>query len=468
MILGIACCCLVIIGLAVGLGVGLSGDDDPAPTAAPTTRAPTPAPTILSLPTAAPVVTESPTVETPPGEILLTSSADTTIYLSGPQQGQTHGDAPTMLVRASASEPSAYALVQFDLDLEMYPWFQPGEDPPADSDATLCLKQNVGEDSATTPNRELKACALLNPGENIEDLTGDTPYTIDDCVNDEVVTFPLTATQREVCIDATTLVYQSAAVPVRRLRKLQSTVPYLFMILNEIEDTFPGSEFFTSSADNATLYPTLTLFQPYNGTDMPLSEAPSASFQPSESSSPSLAPSISIQPSSSYLPSQTPSLSLAPSLSAVPSGLPSGETGDVPAANPPCSACGEGQTVSVDNLDAEVALPGTDGPITCFEISTLCATGGCNAQACTAIPAAISETCGCAAANPPCSFCGEGSEVTIPEGSVEIPPGVLPGLPETLSCVVGETLCASGGCTPDICAATPAFVAATCGCAPVA
>ena len=457
---------MIIIGLAVGLGVGLSGDDPaPAPTTPPNTRAPTPAPTILSLPTAAPVLTESPTVETAPGEILLTSNADTTIYLSGPQQGQTHGDAATMLVRASASEPSAYALVQFDLDLEMYPWFQPGEMAPADSDATLCLKQNVGEDAATTPERELKACALLKPGVNIEELTGETPYTIDDCVNDEVVTFPLTATQREVCINATSLVFQSTTVPVRRLRKLQSTVPYLFMILNEIEDTFPGSEFFTSGAENATLYPALTLYQPYNGTDMPLSGAPSVSVQPSASSSPSLAPSISIQPSASFSPSQAPSLSLAPSLSVVPSGLPSGETGGV---NPVCSACGEGQVVSLENLATEVTLPTTNEPISCFDITTLCATGGCDALACSAIPAVISEPCGCAPANSPCSFCGDGNEVTNPEGSVEIPAGALPGLPATLRCDLGETLCATGGCTPEVCTAAPQFVSQPCGCAPVA
>mmetsp|Transcript_27051 Transcript_27051/g.64629 ORF Transcript_27051/g.64629 Transcript_27051/m.64629 type:complete len:601 (+) Transcript_27051:647-2449(+) len=465
LILGVACCCLVIIGLAVGLGVGLSGDDDPAPTAAPTIRAPTGAPTIVPLPTPAPIdPTESPTIETAPGEIALTSSGDTTIYLEGPQQGQTHGDVATMLVRASDSEPNSYALVQFDVDLAMYPWFQPGGMAPEGSESTMCLKQNVGEDAATTPDRELKACLLFEPGVNIEELTGENPYTIDDCVNEEVVTFSLTATQREICIDAASLVFQSLTVPVRRLRKLQSTVPYLFMILNEIEDAFPGSEFFTSSAENATLYPTLTLFQPYNGTDMPLSEAPSASVQPSVSSSPSLAPSISIQPSVSYVPSQPPSLSLAPSLSSVPSGLPSGDASGL---NPVCSACGEGQTVSLENLDAEVTLPGSDTPTTCFEVSTLCATGGCDADACTAIPAAISEACGCAAANPPCSFCGEGEEVTDPDGEVTIPQGVLPGLPATLSCALGETLCASGGCTPEVCAATPAFVSQDCGCAPV-
>jgi type II secretory pathway pseudopilin PulG len=299
---------------------------------------------------------------------------------------------------------------------------------------------------------------IEDQGANIEELTGEVPYSLDDCVNGIVNEFTVVATEEEVCFDTSGLVFQPTTLSVRRRQQLQSTQFYLFMILNEIEDAFRGNSFYTSNSANSTLHPSLTLLGSDIDTDEPdgnVTEAPSSSIQPSSSSSPTFAPSVSVQPSLTYAPSQMSSVS------GMPSGLNAGGS------NAPCSICGEGQVVSLANLESVVTIPGLESTLSCFEAQTFCSTGGCDVATCEALPDAATEACGCVAANPPCSFCGEGQEVTDESGIVEIPQGVLPGLPAVLPCAVGETLCASGACTPDICMATPAFVTQPCACAPV-
>jgi type II secretory pathway pseudopilin PulG len=363
-----------------------------------------------------------------------------------------------MLVQTSANFANTYSLVQFEIDLEMVPWFVPGEMVVAGAESTMCLYQEVNDDSSAIPQRTLSICVLEDSGANIEELTGEVPYSLDDCVNGVVNEFTVAATEPEVCFDTTSLVFLPTTLPVRRRRQLQNTQNYLFMILNEIEDAFRGNSFFTSNSANSTLHPSLALLEPTAGTDEPdgnVTEAPSASV------SPSFAPSVSIQPSLSSAPSEMPSVSVAPSVSASPSSL------LLVGTSAPCSICGEGQIISLANLESLVTLPGSQISQSCFEAQTFCSTGNCDATTCEAFPNAASEACGCVAANLPCSFCGEGQEVTDTTAVVEIPQGVLPGLPAELPCLLGETLCASGACTPDICMATPTFVSQPCACAPV-
>jgi hypothetical protein len=501
-----ACCCLVVIGLAVGLGVGLGlKDDDPAPAPVPT-RPPTSPPTIINVTfpptTDVPVDTPAPTMMVapgPPNVAVVTTSRDTTIYTNGIQQLDTHGDQTTMLVQRGPEGdgtdlPSAYALVQFDISLEEYPWFEGGEMAGETSNATMCLYHvvdenvNPSDENVTIDERTYSVCLLPPTVVDIEQLTGETtPYKIPDtCVGreDGVTTFTLSPSDTQVCFDATNLIFQDIAVAARGRRQLQDVVSYLIMIDNLVEDdTNPGDMFYTRLAENSTLYPSLTIEAPSNNTnstnntDVPVTP-PSVSVQPSMSISPSWAPSESAQPSISSAPTFVPTITSSPTLTNSPtvtyspsiSYSPNGQSAPVlTPVNQPCNICGVGQTIATFDgqvtLPAGLVIPGNNGTLSCLEAEILCFTGNCDAEVCAAFPAEATEACGCAAANPSCNFCGVGQEVTMPDAVVDIPADILPGLPESLSCGLGENLCNIGACSPDICMLAPEFVGTTCGCA---
>ncbi|KAL3939817.1 MAG: hypothetical protein SGARI_001231 [Bacillariaceae sp.] len=355
------CCCIFLIAIAVGLGVGLSkkNDDDsvPTPAPAPTTPAPTPvpAPTAppvrvpVSLPPRSPLPTIVPTSPPPFEPVIVESSADTTIYRDGFDAGGPQGSEETMLVQSgvpgNVDLPSAFSLVQFDLDSAI----------PSDFNTFLCLGHVQGDDIDEESSVTYRACSLPPTDVDIESLTGsDAPYTIpDDCVS-EVALFEVTPQDDVICINvASTLGSQRVRLRGRQ-RQLQSSTSYLFMLDSPPGSQQPGDRFYTRNSAETLRRPTLEV-----GTDFPETDIPTTNL-------------------TSTLPP---------------------DTGDFP----PCGVCAEGEEVTLPDaslpVPPELLPPGIEpAQATCSFVNQFCEDGGCSEEICTTIEqaaAAIGPICGC-------------------------------------------------------------------------
>jgi len=231
------CCCIIsipLLAIIIGLAVGLSGDNDNIE-ATPSdfenilddlgdvdfpsiTFQPTRAPTLPPLKPDSPFEPDSPLEPI----VTLLSDADTTIYRDGLLQSSAYGDEMTMLVQnGPPGDPeiaSAYSLVQFDgiqgidsdtMSIDAY------LSSIDDLTVELCLTRAVSDDDSGTnidgTNTVIYSTCLLPSTDtaiDIETLTGDTApeYTIpESCVNDEVTTFEVGPSTKNLCIDVTSL-----------------------------------------------------------------------------------------------------------------------------------------------------------------------------------------------------------------------------------------------------------------------
>ena len=363
------CCCIFLIAIAVGLGVGLSKKNDDDPASVPTTLPPTPVPVPtappvrmpVSLPPRSPLPTDAPTLagSPPPFEpVIVESSADTTIYRDGFDAGGPQGSEETMLVQSgvpgNADLPSAFSLVQFDLDSAI----------PTDVDSFLCLGHVQGDDIVDEESSvTYRACSLPPTDVDIESLTGsDVSYTIpEDCVS-EVVLFDVTPQDDVVCFNvAPTLVTQRVRLRGRQ-RQLQSSTSYLFMLDSPPGSEQPGDRFYTRNSADTSLRPTLEV-----GTEIPKTDVPTTNL-------------TQTLPPDTLPPSNT-------------------TAGDFP----PCGVCAEEQEVTLPDaslpVPPELLPPGIEPEqATCGFVDQFCMNGGCSPDICTTIEqatAAISPLCGC-------------------------------------------------------------------------
>ena len=112
---------------------------------------------------------------------------------------------------------------------------------------------------ASDQEQDYTTC-LLSPDSatNIADLSGSTApaYTIpDDCLNGQVVTFPVVPGVNEVCVDIGPLLTETSNL--RRRRRMQEA-EYVLMI-DALEESDQRGTSFYSSADTEGRAPSLTI-----------------------------------------------------------------------------------------------------------------------------------------------------------------------------------------------------------------
>jgi len=270
-------CCLVLIIVAIGLGVGLSlkdDTDDPAVTAAQvntirpmTPSAPTNPP--VRLPISFSDDDDDSTLALVDLEVIVPSTAETTIYRDGSFQDSTNGEENTILVQnGSPGDPeiaAAYSLVELSIDANEIKNIK-------DASAEFCL-EHVPNDEPSDRILTYSVCLLIptTDGEDsIETMTGATAnYEMpNDCVDKKVVDFDVKPTDTTICMDVTSLIFGSASTSVRTLRgdglnndqiirrSLQEKLSAIMMIDNLVQSDEPGDRFYTNNKGTKSL-PTL-------------------------------------------------------------------------------------------------------------------------------------------------------------------------------------------------------------------
>lgn len=251
--IGLGICCVVILALSIGLGVGLTRNKDdepedgvPAPASVPTFApgmAPTNAPVRLSvkLPNYGSFVDSN--LVTDDVVIDVESDKATTIYRDGELSETTNGDLGTLLVQGGDPEnaelPSAFALVELPLTSEDLSYLQ----SDAVESVNFCLEHFP---NSTIPDRTVtySACLIKEgaPSEGVDTLTGLTASYLmpDDCIGQSLVTFDVSPTDTEVCVDVSNMDFDS--LNRRALRKLrghraleESGIQSLLMMIDNLE-----------------------------------------------------------------------------------------------------------------------------------------------------------------------------------------------------------------------------------------
>ncbi|KAG7337201.1 NAD-dependent epimerase/dehydratase [Nitzschia inconspicua] len=228
---------------------------------------PAPTPPPIRMPVSLPPRTFAPTLaqDDLQPEIILVSTADTTIYREGILAEEAHGTADTMLVqRGEAGNmdlPSAFSLVEFDLSetgtiVDLF---------DGSAKATLCLEHLP----STEPGRvaTYATCQVLpTVDSSIETLTGgNASYVIPDDCEGGVVEFNVSSTDDELCFDVTSALVQpilTTRLRGRKRRQLQSMNSFLFLIDAPQQNVGQeGDRFYTRNAENSEYHPTLTITQ---------------------------------------------------------------------------------------------------------------------------------------------------------------------------------------------------------------
>ncbi|KAG7349070.1 hypothetical protein IV203_011667 [Nitzschia inconspicua] len=344
----VVCCLLLAIILGLGLGLGLKdkGDDEtPVPVR-------TPAPTRnVTIPPTAPPSTMPPAQDETVDEVIVTASADTTIYVDGQFAGDGFGERDVMLVQGGTPGnpdlPRAFSLVQFNLNsTELAKLREPVE-------IEFCLEHVV---SAEDLDRVVTYTACLLPFSSPVDQYTGTNVTFQipaDCIDGKNVTFDVSPPDELLCIPATNLVLETNGneIDIRYLRarqqnngdnrKLLNVDPVLVLaIFNPENSDQPGDQFYTSNDPEERGAVVEFMSTGDNATDVP-------SFEPNATE----------VPEPQY---------------------------------DPCSMCGNNFTATI--LDAEV--PGADG-LTCAAVQQACNMGFCDPDQCSILPMAVNEVCGC-------------------------------------------------------------------------
>lgn len=258
------CICFIPLALIIGLSVGLTvGRDDGESTKAPT---PTLSPNATPPPMVAltPAPTETPTIfKKIIKTTLLTAEASNTIYRTGANAEVSAGEEGVMLVQnappGDTELDSAYSLVEFDGIL--------GGDSSLSVDEYLESIEGLAVDfcltvsQASDEEQDYTTC-LLSPDSatNVADLSGSTApaYTIpDDCLNGQVITFPVVPGVNEVCVDIGPLLTETSNL--RRRRRMQGEETKYLLMIDALEESDQRGTSFYSSADTEGRAPSLTI-----------------------------------------------------------------------------------------------------------------------------------------------------------------------------------------------------------------
>ena len=120
-----------------------------------------------------------------------------------------------------------------------------------------------------------------------------------------------------------------------------------------------------------------------------------------------------------------------------------------------CSICGDGSNVT--DPAGVVQIPNQSN-LTCAELESAATAGSINATQCSLLASFTQGPCGCTKASFVCDICGNGGNITIPDGIVQIPTQPNRTCAKLYDAAIG------GNISQVQCSLLPPFTSTPCGC----